>query len=196
MRLGSLALTLDLRAFEAVWLLHQAAGAARRHLEDRVLSEHQLNWTSFLVLWELWIWGEEETRYVAEEAGISKGTLTGVVAQLMDRGLVSRRVAADDRRLVLLKLTRRGSALMHKLFPRFNSEESFLTEPLAEPGRRELADRLRQILAHLEEAAPPTPRDGQRSPAPRGATATARAARKQPADRDVPLRLPSAGLDG
>ena len=62
----------------AVSNIHRAATAIRQHLENSVLRTSDLTWTGFVVLWVVWIWGEMETRYVAEEAGISKGTLTGV----------------------------------------------------------------------------------------------------------------------
>jgi DNA-binding MarR family transcriptional regulator len=70
--------------------IYRAAAAVRQHLENSVLRGCDLTWTSFVVLWVVWIWGESETRHVAEEAGISKGTLTGVARTLESRGLIKR----------------------------------------------------------------------------------------------------------
>lgn len=61
----------------AVANIYRAASAVRQHLENSVLRGSDLTWTAFVVLWVVWVWGESETRHVAEEAGISKGTLTG-----------------------------------------------------------------------------------------------------------------------
>jgi DNA-binding HxlR family transcriptional regulator len=58
-----------------------------------------------------WIWGDIESRHVATEAGISKGTLTGVASTLIARGLVARRVHPDGARRVLLALTPAGTEL-------------------------------------------------------------------------------------
>ncbi len=131
--------------------LHRAAAAVRLHFENSVLRASDLTWTAFVVLWVVWIWGEQETRHVAEEAGITKGTLTGVAKTLQSRGLISRTRHATDGRLVLLSLTPEGERLMHRLFPAFNEEEGFVTEGLSTQECTRLADSLRRIVSHLEE---------------------------------------------
>ena len=98
-------------------------GAVRNNFERTVLQPYDLTWTAWVVLWVVWIWQEIETRHVAAEAGISKGTLTGVAATLQRRGLLARRVHPGDGRRVLLTLTDQGSELMDKLFPEFNRAE-------------------------------------------------------------------------
>lgn len=135
----------------AVANIHRAAAAVRQHLENSVLRPSELTWTGFVVLWVLWIWGETETRHVAEEAGITKGTLTGVARTLESRGLVSRSVHPEDGRRVLLALTPQGEQTMEKLFPAFNTEEAFVASRLSSEECLRLADGLRAIVAQLEE---------------------------------------------
>lgn len=134
----------------AVANIYRAAAATRHHVENSVLREVELTWTGFVVLWVVWIFGETETRTVAEEAGISKGTLTGVSRTLEARGLVRRSAHATDGRMVLLALTEAGEALMRRLFPAFNAEEAFVTARLSTPETVQLADLLRRIVAQLE----------------------------------------------
>src|SRR5207253_10130480 len=114
----------------AVANIYRAASAVRQHLENSVLRGADLTWTAFVVLWVVWVWGESETRHVAEEAGISKGTLTGVVRTLESRGLLRRADHPGDGRLVLLNLTKEGEALMRRVVPEFNDEEAFVTRQL------------------------------------------------------------------
>ncbi|MYS82636.1 MarR family transcriptional regulator [Streptomyces sp. SID5474] len=134
----------------AVSNIYRAAAAVRQHLENSVLRDAELTWTAFTVLWEVWIWGESETRRVAEEAGISKGTLTGVARTLESRGLLTRATHATDGRLVLLSLTPAGEELMADVFPAFNAEEAFVTDDLGADECLTLADSLRRIVARLE----------------------------------------------
>lgn len=148
-RLGGL--TLQREAMAAVGNIHRAAAAVRNHLENSVLRPHELTWTSFVVLWVLWIWGEAETWSVAEEAGISKGTLTGISRTLESRGLVARSPHPEDRRRVLLSLTPGGEKLMEELFPAFNAEEAFVAAPLSPEECLRLADSLRAVVSRLEE---------------------------------------------
>src|SRR3990172_6638124 len=101
-------LPLDCRAMAAVSNLFRASAAIRRHMEARVLAEDRLSWTSFVVLWVLWVWGEMESRDLAAAVGISRPTSTGVVTTLEGRGFVQRARTAEDGRLVRVSLTRSG----------------------------------------------------------------------------------------
>ncbi|WP_145926993.1 MarR family winged helix-turn-helix transcriptional regulator [Amycolatopsis orientalis] len=136
---------------EAVANLHRAATAVRLHFENSVLRTAGLTWTAFVVLWVVWIFGEKETRHVAAESGITKGTLTGVMKTLEAHGLVTRRKHPVDGRLVLLALTPEGERLMRELFPEFNQEEAFVTDRLSPAECTQLAASLREIVKQLEE---------------------------------------------
>ena len=147
-RLASM--TLDMPAMAAVSNVYRAAGAIRNHLEHTVLAPYNLTWTGWVVLWVVWIWQEIETRHVAAEAGISKGTLTGVAGTLEKRGLLERRAHPDDARRVLLSLTPAGLALMAELFPLFNKQEALVVESLSGDEVQVLASALRKIVVDLE----------------------------------------------
>ena len=149
-RLGGL--VLDMPAMAAVQNLYRAAGAIRNHLERSVLAAHGLTWTGWVVLWVVWIWGDIETRHVAAEAGISKGTLTGVLTTLEGRGLVARRTHPEDARRVLVALTDRGQELMAELFPAFNAQEAVVTASLDGDQRAQLADLLRILVRGLDRS--------------------------------------------
>jgi DNA-binding MarR family transcriptional regulator len=143
-------MSLDMPAMAVVQNVYRAAGAIRNRVERTVLADHGLTWTGWVVLWVVWIWGEIESRHAAAEAGISKGTLTGVVGTLQTRGLMSRSVHPDDARRALLTLTPKGNRLMVKLFPRFNQEESAVAGALRQEEQVTLARALRQIILQLE----------------------------------------------
>jgi DNA-binding MarR family transcriptional regulator len=143
-------LHLDMAAMTAMSNLYRTASAVRNHFEQTVLKPAGLTWTGFVVLWVVWIWDSMETRHVAEEAGINKGTLTGVVQTLEGRGLVAREIPATDRRRTFLSLTPEGQKLMAELFPQFNAEEQFVVSTLSERKVKELGSSLRSILAHME----------------------------------------------
>lgn len=143
-------MSVDVPAMAAVSSVYRAAGAVRNHLERTVLAPHDLTWTSWVVLWVVWIWGEIETRHVAEEAGISKGTLTGVANTLEGRRLLKRRTHPDDARRVLLSLTPSGRRTMDKLFPEFNAAESHVIDDLTANERDVLTRALRKIVLHVE----------------------------------------------
>ena len=147
-------LDLDFGAMTALSNMYRVASAVRNHFEQSVLKEAELTWTAFVVLWVVWIFRSMESRHVAEEAGITKGTLTGVVNTLESRGLLTREVPATDRRRMFLSLTDKGEELMTELFPAFNQEEQFVVEGLGERRVKELGTTLRRVLTHVEQDGP------------------------------------------
>jgi DNA-binding MarR family transcriptional regulator len=144
-------LPLQWARMQAAANIHRAAAAVRLHFENSVLRGPDLTWTAFVVLWVVWIWGSMETRFVAKEAGITKGTLTGVVKTLEARGLAVRTKHAEDGRLVLLSLSDKGEHLMQTLFPAFNEEEAFVTAGLSTSESDKLASLLRKVVSQVEQ---------------------------------------------
>ena len=116
-------------------------------LEQELLSRWSLSWGGFTCLWVLWIWGEMESRRLARQCGIAKGTLTGVVSTLVKRGLVIRRRQPGDRRRVAVSLTPAGLALIRELYPLFNASERALTSGLSDEEKALLARFLRSIMS-------------------------------------------------
>lgn len=143
-RIGELGV--DATSFAAVSNIFRVATTIRNHMERTVLARADLSFTAFTVLWVLWIWGEQEARHVADESGISRGTLTGVVTTLENRGLARRRPHPDDRRSVLVAATADGEHLMANLYPAFNVEEGKVSAGLDAGQKDALADALRTIL--------------------------------------------------
>ncbi|MEZ5378062.1 MAG: MarR family transcriptional regulator [Acidimicrobiales bacterium] len=144
-------LQIDFDSLAAVSNVFRVANLARYHMERTVLADHDLSFTAFTTLWVLWVWGEREARHLAAEAGITKGTLTGVVTTLERRGLVERRTHPNDKRLVLIAATDLGNATMADLFPTFNAEEARITDHLSTKQKKALASTLRSIVRTLED---------------------------------------------
>lgn len=146
-------LMLDLPAASAVSNLYRAANAVRNHLTNTVLREHDLSWTGWVVLWVVWIWDGLETRHAAECAAISKGTLTGVAKTLEARGWLLREPDEADRRLMHLRLTPAGLALMEQLYPAFNEAEAQVVSDISERGLATMTKGLRMMVTTLEDRA-------------------------------------------
>ena len=139
-------LPLDFRAMAVVSNLFRSSAAIRRHMEAKVLAADRLSWTSFVVLWVLWVWGDLEARELAAAVGISRPTGTGVVKTLEARRYVTRRKGASDGRLVIVSLTPEGHSKIEQLFPRFNAEEVAVTDHLEGAQQEALASMLRSLL--------------------------------------------------
>lgn len=147
-RIGDLPFDFD--AMAAISNIYRAANVVRNHMEHNVLADYDLSWGAFTVMFVLWIWGDQQTRDLAAEAGVTKGTLTGVLKTLEARRFVQRRPHDDDGRLVLVHLTDGGRRAIEDLFPRFNAEETFSSSALDPDATRQLAGSLRTIIRTIK----------------------------------------------
>ncbi len=144
-------LPLDLGALAAVSNVFRAATAVRNHIERTVLDAHALSWSAFTVLFVLRVWGEQESRDLAEEAGITGGTLTGVLKTLERKGLAARREHDQDRRRVIVTATPAGTRVVDEIMPALNQHEALVTMSLDADERLGLAVALRKVLRTVEE---------------------------------------------
>ena len=142
---------LDFAAMAAISNIYRAANAIRNYMEQKVLAEEDLSWAAFTVLFVLWIWGDQQTRHLAAEAGVTKGTLTGVLKTLEKRGLARRRGHDADGRLVLVSLESKGQDVIERLFPAFNRAEAQVSTGLTTREKDQLASLLRTIIRTVEE---------------------------------------------
>ena len=144
-------LDLDLLSLAAVSNVFRTATAVRSHMERNALKPHSLSWSAFVVLFVLHIWGAKESRELATEAGISGGTLTGVLDTLERKGLAVRQPVLTDRRRVSVALTDAGTTVVEDVMPAFNREEAQVTGDLTAEETATLARLLRIVLRTAED---------------------------------------------
>jgi DNA-binding MarR family transcriptional regulator len=88
----------------------------------------------------------------------SSGWMTNRLNELEQAGLIARIADPDDRRGVLVRLTRRGVALVDEIAPLHLANERALLDRLSKADRKQLEDLLRVLLRPLEETRPGPPR--------------------------------------
>ena len=92
--------------------------------------------------------GELEQNRLALEIGLERSSVAEVVPRLQRRGLLQRRRSAADRRAKLVRLTRKGTALLRKMAPAVQRAHDRTIEHLQGPER----DRFLLQLVKLVEA--------------------------------------------
>lgn len=142
---------LDFDALLAVSNIYRAANAVRNRMEKELLGPAGLSWGGFTILFVLWVWGDRDTGDLAEDCGVAKGTLSGMIATLERQGLVSRNKHPLDGRKVVVHLEAGGEMLIETLFPTFNAYEAKFTARLDAGERRELARLLRLVTATADD---------------------------------------------
>lgn len=84
---------------------------------------------------------------LADKAGVTRATMTGLIDGLERNGLVERIFDAEDRRRVSIKLTAAGQAKLDDVMPDYYSRLRLCMAGLNETGRDQLQEMLKLIQA-------------------------------------------------
>ena len=82
---------------------------------------------------------------LADAAGVSRATMTGLIDTLERDGLVTREPDTVDRRMMLVRLTAKGRALLEAILPDHFKRMAWLMSPLSEFERQTLVQLLNKI---------------------------------------------------
>ncbi|MBM7368343.1 MarR family winged helix-turn-helix transcriptional regulator [Gordonia hydrophobica] len=115
------------------------------------------SWSSFRVLWMVWLFGEVQARDLARLSGISRQATSTVLSTLESKGFVVRnRTSTTDRRLIAVTVTDEGARLVEESFLAQNRVDAAFFDVLSAQERRQFVGLLTRILHAADDAA----RDG------------------------------------
>lgn len=143
---------------------------------ERNLSTHGISQGRFSVLMLLWrssqprakekgeaddcCHGPRTPAELAEAAGVTRATMTGLVDTLERDGLVKREPDPTDRRMMSVILTAKGGRMLHTLLPGHFKAIAQLMSPLSEAERKTLVrllGKVQQQATALNAGPAPTP---------------------------------------
>jgi MarR family 2-MHQ and catechol resistance regulon transcriptional repressor len=137
----------DPLAHRALDALLRAETAVRRRLAAE-LGDEGVSAAGFSVLVVLTTAGGAlELKTLRRRLGWSKANATEVTATLAARGLVARRRAAADRRIVVIELTLAGQTLVERVFPEHAARVTRAFGALDEEEKRSFAELCRKLAA-------------------------------------------------
>jgi DNA-binding MarR family transcriptional regulator len=84
---------------------------------------------------------------ITDKTLITKGTLTGVIDRLEEKGLVQRWVDSDDGRRIIVDLTKEGKALFRREYPRYVAQLKTRFDALGNRERDQATALLGKIAA-------------------------------------------------
>lgn len=132
---------------DLTWLLHRAAQRMRAALDDAARSHGLAGARDWLVLSALRTGSPATQLVLARAVGLDKTTLTSLLDRLEARGLITRVLGSNDRRIRIPSLTPAGRAVQRRVArARDEAEAAALCD--FTPGERQL---LRDLLARLAD---------------------------------------------
>ncbi|MFP5392989.1 MAG: MarR family winged helix-turn-helix transcriptional regulator [Gammaproteobacteria bacterium] len=94
---------------------------------------------------------------LGERTLITKGTLTGVIERLEQKGLVVRTRSEDDKRSYFVQLTQQGEAVFNEAFPRVVEQGRKLFAPYTDADFDAMDATLRKLKQLVNDALAPSP---------------------------------------
>ncbi|MFU4612962.1 MarR family winged helix-turn-helix transcriptional regulator [Pseudomonas aeruginosa] len=91
---------------------------------------------------------------LAEQAGVTRATVTGLLDGLEREELIERHADANDRRALCIRLTRKGKRVARNVFEQHARWIASLYGNLSTPERKQLAALLEKVARNLGGSAP------------------------------------------
>ena len=112
-----------------------------------------LNEVSFRTLMMLYANAEHgvHASMLSEATGETRANITRVCDELARKGLLQRHPGVEDRRRVVLELTRKGEALIERLLPKVWAQLKTRMDALNAGEKRELERLLKKLVALFED---------------------------------------------
>ena len=92
---------------------------------------------------------------LGERTLITKGTMTGVLDRLEQKGLLTRHDSPDDGRSWVTRLTRKGEAMFEKIFPAHLARLAPLFASFSDAELNAMRQQLNRLCAALESGGSP-----------------------------------------
>jgi MarR family transcriptional regulator, 2-MHQ and catechol-resistance regulon repressor len=141
----------DTKASLRLWLTLARANRAIADGGRKSIDAAGLSLSEFGVLEVLYHKGPLTIGEIGARMFLASGSMTYVVDQLESRGLLARRVSADDRRAILVELTRKGDAFFAGIFPGHAEEIRQATAGLTVEEKRITAALLRRLGKYAQQ---------------------------------------------
>jgi DNA-binding MarR family transcriptional regulator len=142
-------------------------------MTERSLSDHSISHGRFGVLMLLWrstqpraaklmgaddcaCGGPRTPAELADAAGVTRATMTGLIDTLERDGFVKREPDPDDRRMMSVRLTAKGERFLNDFLPGHFKVIAEVMSPLSETERKTLVRLLGKLQQHIATLRPET----------------------------------------
>ena len=132
---------------KAFTVLHRATNASQEATRKQVLLSN-LNLTEFAVMELLYHKGEQPIQMIGKKVLIASSSITYVVDKLEQKGIVTRKSCASDRRVTYAALTDLGKQQIEEIFPAHEQKIAQIFEVLSKEELETFTELLKRVGHH------------------------------------------------
>jgi MarR family 2-MHQ and catechol resistance regulon transcriptional repressor len=133
-----------------LWVVLSRAHESVAELTKLDVERGELSLTEFAVMEALFHKGDLLAGEVSKRVLLRSGRLTFVIDNLVERGLIRRKLCDEDKRRTYLQLTTPGNALMRRIWPGHAAVIELATSGLTLTEKRTAARLLKKMGLHAE----------------------------------------------
>lgn len=118
---------------------------ALQEIVKKDISTHGMKISDFAVLEALYHKGRQTVRQISEDVLISTGSITYVIDKLEAKGLLERKHFKEDRRVVYIHITEKGTQQMDEIFPQHQQVIEGIFTDISDPEKEQLIELLKRV---------------------------------------------------
>lgn len=121
---------------------------ASKTLEETVkkdIVDHGMKTSDFAILEALYHKGRQTIKQISEAVLINTGSITYVIDKLEKNDLLRRSNCKDDRRVIHIEITEKGTQVMNEIFPKHQARIEEIFSDIPEEHKRILIDTVKTI---------------------------------------------------
>lgn len=146
-RMAELVPVVDAPAMALIYNVVRLANRIVTDIESQVHNAAGWSWAGFRIMYVVLIFGELEPRQISVFADVSRASVSSALNTLERDGLVVRLRESEDRRLVTVKLTDRGTEMVTNAFVAHNEREREWASSLSAQESGQLTNLVRRMLS-------------------------------------------------
>ncbi|GAA0452516.1 MarR family transcriptional regulator [Alkalibacillus silvisoli] len=127
------------------------ASRALGDLAQLDMTRYGLNPTEFALLELLYHRGKQPLQKIGERILLTSGSITYVVNNLEEKGLLKRIPSSNDRRVTYAEITEKGRELLNDIFPKHWEEIERFMDGLTEDEKLQAIDLVKKLGRSAEE---------------------------------------------
>lgn len=125
-------------------VLMKASGAVQDRTKKDI-SNYDMHISEFMVLEALYSKGKQTVRQISDAVLMNSGSITYVIDKLEVKGLLERIDCKEDRRVIYIQITEKGSQFMGEIFPKHQQVIEDIFSAITEDEKEVLIDLLKRV---------------------------------------------------
>jgi MarR family 2-MHQ and catechol resistance regulon transcriptional repressor len=114
-------------------------------LVKKDVAEHGMKMSDFAILEALYHKGRQTIKQISEAVLINTGSITYIIDKLEKNNYLRRTNCEDDRRVIYIEITKKGTEVMDEIFPKHQQQIEEVFSDISDSDKRTLIEAVKTV---------------------------------------------------